>query len=264
MPPPIVERILQGALREKRKSLVESEAKDICRAYGMPTPDFIVARNASDAVEAAEKVVFPVVLKIMSPDILHKSEARGVLLDLRSRDEVKHGYQQIMDSAKAYRNDVRVEGVLVQHMAHKGLEVIVGGVRDSQFGPTILFGLGGIFVEVLKDVTFRVAPLEELDSREMIREIHSYPVLKGIRGLPAADEEAIVRIIQATSRLMLENSCVGQIDLNPIMVYATGANIVDARVILTENSPVHSGENVGNELNKGSQISGLVSIAGSI
>ncbi len=240
MSPPVVERILQAALRENRKSLLESEAREICRAYGMPTPDFIVARNASEAVEAAEKVAFPVVLKIMSPDILHKSEARGVLLDLRSRDEVERGYQQVIDNTKVYNDNARVEGVIVQHMAPKGLEVIVGGIRDSQFGPTILFGLGGIFVEVLKDVTFRVAPLEELDSREMIKEIRSYPVLKGIRGLPAADEEAIVRIIQGTSRLMLENSCVGQIDLNPIMVYGTGANIVDARVILTENSPVHS------------------------
>jgi acetyl-CoA synthetase (ADP-forming) len=240
MSPPVVERILQGALRENRKSLLESEAGEICRAYGMPIPDFIVARNASEAVEAAEKVIFPVVLKIMSPDILHKTEARGVLLDLRSRDEVQRGYQQIMDNAKAYNGNARVEGVIVQHMALKGLEVIVGGVRDSQFGPTILFGLGGIFVEVLKDVTFRVAPLEELDSREMIREIRSYPVLKGIRGLPAADEEAIVKIIQDTSRLMLENSCVGQIDLNPILVYGAGANIVDARIILTENSPVYS------------------------
>jgi len=236
----VAERILRGAFLENRKSLLEPEAGEICRAYGMPTPDFIVARNASEAVDAAEKVVFPVALKIMSLDILHKTEAGGVLLDLRSRDQVQRGYQQIMDNTKAYNGNARIEGVIVQHMAPKGLEVIVGGVRDSQFGPTILFGLGGIFVEVLKDVTFRVAPLEELDSREMIREIRAYPVLKGIRGLPAADEKAIVKIIQGTSRLMLENSCVGQIDLNPVMVYGAGANIVDARIILTENSPVYS------------------------
>ncbi len=240
MPPPVVERILQGAHREDRKALLESEAKEICCVYGMPTPDFIVARNASEAVEAAEKVVFPVVLKIMSPDVLHKSEARGVLLDLRSKDDVERAYHQILDNTKVYNASARVEGVIVQHMVPTGLEVIVGGIRDSQFGPTILFGLGGIFVEVPKDVTFRVAPFGELDSREMIREIRSYPVLNGIRGLPAADEEAIVGIIQGTSMLMLENSCVGQIDLNPIMVYGTGANIVDVRVILTENSPVRS------------------------
>ena len=237
---PVAEQILRGAFLENRKSLLESEAGEICRAYGMPTPDFNVARNASEAVEAAEKVDFPVALKIMSLDILHKTEAGGVLLDLKSMDEVQRGYQQIIDNTKAYNANARIEGVIVQHMAPKGLEVIVGGIRDSQFGPTILFGLGGIFVEVLKDVTFRVAPLEELDSREMIREIRSYPVLKGIRGLPAADEEAIVKIIQGTSRLMLENAYVGQIDLNPVMVYGAGANIVDARIILTENSPVYS------------------------
>ena len=237
---PVAERILRRALQENRKSLLESEAGEICRAYGMPTLNIIVARNASEAVEAAEKVAFPVALKIMSLDILHKTDAGGVLLDLTSRDEVQRGYQQIVDNAEAYNGNARVEGVIVQHMAPKGVEVIVGGVRDSQFGPSILFGLGGIFVEVLKDVTFRVAPLEELDAREMIREIRGYPVLKGIRGLPAADEEAIVKIIQGTSRLMLENSYVGQIDLNPVMVYGAGANIVDARIILTENSPVYS------------------------
>jgi acetyl-CoA synthetase (ADP-forming) len=123
-------------------------------------------------------------------------------------------------------------------MAPKGIEVIVGGLRDSQFGPTVLFGLGGIFVEVLKDVAFRAAPLEELDCREMIKEIHSYPVLEGIRGQPAADKEAIVRILQGASRIMLENSSVEQIDLNPVMVYGTGAKIVDARIILSDSGPV--------------------------
>lgn len=238
IPPPIAERVLQGAVREKRKALLEPEAKEICRAYGMPTPDFSVARSRSEAIQIAEKVSFPVVLKIVSQDILHKSEAGGVMLDLRSGKEVELAYDQIIQSARAYKSSARVEGVLVQHMAPKGIEVIVGGLRDSQFGPTVLFGLGGIFVEVLKDVAFRVAPLEELDCREMIKEIHSYPVLEGIRGQPAADEEAIVRILQGTSRIMLENSCVEQIDLNPIMVYGTGASIVDARMILSDSGAV--------------------------
>jgi len=174
----------------------------------------------------------------VSRDILHKSEANGVLLDLRSKEQVELGYQQIIDSAKAYKSNARLEGVLVQHMAPKGIEIIVGGLRDSQFGPTVLFGLGGIFVEVLKDVTFRVAPLEELDALEMIKGIRSYPILEGIRGQPAADKEAIVRILQGTSRIMLENSCVEQIDLNPIMVYGNGASIVDARIILSDNDSV--------------------------
>jgi succinyl-CoA synthetase beta subunit len=238
MPPPVVEQILQAAVREKRKSLLEPESKEICRAYEMPTPDFSVARSASEAVQIAEKVSFPIVLKIVSRDILHKSEAKGVLLDLSSKEQVELGYQQIIDSAKVYKSNARLEGVLVQHMAPKGIEIIVGGLRDSQFGPTVLFGLGGIFVEVLKDVTLRVAPLEEVDSREMIKGIRSYAVLEGIRGQPAADKEAIVRILQGTSRIMLENSCVEQIDLNLIMVYGTGASIVDARIILSDNDSV--------------------------
>lgn len=219
--------------------MLEPEAKEFCRAYGMPTPDFGVARTESEAGKLAEKVTYPVVLKIVSQDILHKSEAGGVLLDLRSRGEVELGYQKLIERAKAYNNNARIEGVLVQHMAPNGVEVIVGGLRDSQFGPTVLFGLGGIFVEVLKDVTFRVAPLEELDAREMVKEVHSYPILKGVRGQLAADEEAIVKIIQAMSRIMLDNSCVEQMDLNPIIVYHSGASIVDARIILNKNDAVH-------------------------
>lgn len=234
VPPAIVEQILQAARKEGRRNLLEPEAKEICRAYGMPTPDFGLARNASEAAGLAEKVAFPVVLKIVSQDILHKTEAGGVLLDLKSREEVEEGYNQITTKVKAYDKNARIAGVLVQHMAPEGVEVIVGGLRDSQFGPTVLFGLGGIFVEVFKDVSFRVAPLSGLDSREMIREIHSYSILKGVRGQPPADEEAIMHMLQASSRIMLENETIQQMDLNPVMVYGTGASIVDARIILGE------------------------------
>ena len=236
MPPPTVDQIIQGALRENRKALLEPEAKEICRAYGMPTPEFAVAKTAEDAAAIAQKLGFPVVLKIVSQDILHKTEAGAVLLDLKSGEEVENGFRRIIDNAKSYKSDARVEGVLVQRMAAKGVEVIVGGLRDSQFGPTVLFGLGGIFVEVLKDVTFRVAPLTDLDSHEMIREIRSYPVLSGIRGQGPADETAIVSILQGTSRILLENSSIEQLDLNPVMVYGSGASIVDARMILGNTS----------------------------
>lgn len=235
MPPPIVVQIVKRALSENRKALLEPEAKEICRAYGMPTPEFAVAKTPSEAAALAEKIDFPVVLKIISQDILHKTEAGAVLLDLKSKEEVERGCQRIVDNAESYNSNARLEGVLVQHMAPKGVEVIVGGLRDSQFGPTVLFGLGGIFVEVLKDVTFRVAPLTDLDSREMIREIRSYPVLRGIRGRDPSDENAIVSILQGTSQIMMENSSIEQMDLNPIMVYGTGASIVDARMILGEH-----------------------------
>jgi len=234
MPPPVVERILRAAMQEKRLSLLEPEAKEICRAYNLPTPDFAVARSASEAAGLAEQVAFPVVLKIVSRDILHKTEAGGVLFDLSSKEQVENGYSQMLERVRGYNRNARVEGVLVQHMAPKGIEVIVGGLRDSQFGPTLLFGLGGIFVEVLKDVTFRVAPLSELDSREMVQEIRSHAVLDGVRGHPPADEAAIARILRGASQIMLENSTIEQMDLNPVMVYGTGASIVDARTILRE------------------------------
>ncbi len=169
MAPAAVERILQSVREQNRRALLEPEAKEICRAYGMPTPAFGVAQNPSEAAELANKVQFPVVLKVVSQDILHKTEAGVVLLDLNSKEQVEDGYSQIIGKARAYNEKARISGVLVQHMAPKGVEVIVGGLRDSQFGPTVLFGLGGIFVEVLKDASFRVAPLSDLDSRQMIR-----------------------------------------------------------------------------------------------
>lgn len=234
MAPAAVDRILQSVREQNRRVLLEPEAKELCRAYGMPTPAFGVAHTPSDAAELANKVQFPVVLKVVSQDILHKTEAGGVLLDLNSMEEVEDGYGQIVDKVRAYNEKARISGVLVQHMAPKGVEVIVGGLRDSQFGPTVLFGLGGIFVEVLKDASFRVAPLSDLDTRQMIREIRAYSILQGVRGQPAADEEAIMQILQATSKTMMENQAIQQMDLNPVIVYATGASVVDVRIILGE------------------------------
>jgi len=232
MAPAAVDRILQFVREQNRRVLLEPEAKELCRAYGMPTPAFGVAHTPSEAAELANKVQFPVVLKVVSQDILHKTEAGGVLLDLNSKEEVEDGYGQIVDKVRTVNEKARISGVLVQHMAPKGVEVIVGGLRDSQFGPTVLFGLGGIFVEVLKDASFRVAPLSDLDTRQMIREIRAYSILQGVRGQPAADEEAIIQILQATSNAMMDNQAIQQMDLNPVIVYATGASVVDVRIIL--------------------------------
>lgn len=200
----------------------------------MPTPAFGVARNPPEATDLADRVQFPVVLKVVSRDILHKTEAGGVLLDLNSRKQVEYGFSQIMAKVRAYNEKARIAGVLVQHMAPKGIEVIVGGLRDSQFGPTVLFGLGGIFVETLKDASFRVAPISEVDSQEMVEEIRGHSILQGVRGQPAADVEAIRGILQATSTIMMENQAIQQMDLNPIIVYPKGASIVDARILLGE------------------------------
>jgi len=232
----IAERIISSAQEQKRQALLEPEAKQVCVGYNIPTPAFRVAHSPSEATSLAEQVSFPVVLKIVSPDILHKTEAGGVIMSLNSKDQVEAAYKQILSNVRGYREDARVEGVLVQHMAPRGVEVIVGGLRDNQFGPAVLFGLGGIFVEVLKDASFRVAPMTDLDTRQMIREIRSYPILQGVRGQPPADEEAITGILQDTSRMLLENPEIQQIDLNPVMVYGKGATVVDARIVLTQTA----------------------------
>ncbi len=231
----IAERIITSAQKQQRQALLEPEAKEICTAYGIPTPAYRVAHTPSEATFLAEEVSFPVALKIISLDILHKSEAGGVILSVNSKDQVKAAYEQLLSNVRGYKENARIDSVLVQHMAPRGVEVIIGGLRDNQFGPTVLFGLGGIFVEVLKDASFRVAPITNLDTRQMIREIRSYPILQGVRGQPPSDEDAITSILQATSRMLLENSQIQQIDLNPVMVYGKGATAVDARIVLTQS-----------------------------
>ena len=227
-----MERIAANARKQGRVTLLEPEAKEICVAYGIPTPNFRVARSAAEAASLAEELAYPMVLKIVSPDILHKTEVGAVIVGLNTREEVTAAYDRILSNVKSHVPEARVEGVLVQSMAPAGVEVIVGGLRDRTFGPTVLFGLGGIFVEVLKDASFRVAPLSRQDTGQMIEEVRGYPLLKGVRGQPASDEEAIIQILQATSRLMLENSQIQQVDFNPVVVYAKGAAVVDARIIL--------------------------------
>jgi acetyl-CoA synthetase (ADP-forming) len=224
--------IINKALNEGRKILLEPEAKMLCKEYGIPTPEFTLAKNVNEAIDFAEKIGYPVVLKIVSPDIIHKTEAGGVLIDLKNRDDVKKGFEKIVENVRNYRPNAKIVGILVQKMAPQSTEIIVGGIKDPQFGPTLMFGLGGVFVEVLKDVTFRVAPITEDDAKEMIKEIKAYPILKGYRGEKPKDESAIVKILLAASKLMLENEEIDQMDLNPIMVYEKGASVVDARIIL--------------------------------
>ena len=228
----IVGRIIAEARRRGRASLLEPEAKQVCVAYGIPTPKFRVAHSPTEAVAFAEEFGPPVVLKIVSPDILHKTEAGGVMVALKTKQQIEAAYEQILSNAEKRKPKPRVEGILVQSMVPAGVEVIVGGLRDSQFGPTVLFGLGGVFVEVLKDASFRVAPMTQLDAHQMIEEIRGYPMLKGIRGAPASDEESIIQIIQAVSKIMLDNDQIKQMDLNPVIVHARGAAVADARILL--------------------------------
>lgn len=228
-----MQAIIKKALAEGRHNLIEPEAKTICLEYGIPTPAFKVATSARNAAAFAGELGYPVVLKIVSPDIVHKSDVGGVAVGLSSSDAVESTYLRIMENVRGRKPDARLIGVLVQRMAPESTQVIVGSVNDSQFGHTILFGLGGVFVEVLKDVAFRIAPLEERDARDMIREIKGYSVLTGYRGSPSVDQDAIVSIILRASRLVTENPQIDQMDLNPTMVYERGATVVDARMLLS-------------------------------
>ena len=228
----IVSEIFSRAIKEGRKFLLEPEAKTVCKEYGIPVTNFKVAKNETEAVEFAEEIGYPVVLKIVSPDVIHKSDVGGVVINLKDAKDVRNTYKRIMDNVKKHKANAKIVGILVQEMAPQSTEVIVGATKDPQFGPTLMFGLGGIFVEILKDVTFRIAPIKEDEAREMITEVKAYPLLKGYRNTPLADIEAIVEILLNTSRLIMEHQEIKELDLNPIMVYEKGAKTVDARIIL--------------------------------
>ena len=218
--------------KEGRKNLLETEAKSVCLDYGIPVTRFELAKSAEDAVRFAGSIGFPVVLKIVSPDIVHKSDVGGVVVGVKDAEGVREAFKQILSNVTKHISKAKIEGVLVQEMAPPSTEVIVGAIKDPQFGPALMFGLGGIFVEVLKDVTFRIAPVSDDDAREMISEVRAFPLLKGYRNTPPADIDAIVKILMNTSRLVTEHEEIKELDLNPIMVYEKGANTVDARIIL--------------------------------
>ncbi len=227
-----VSKIIENTLEKKRKNLLEPEAKAICQEYNIPVTRFKVAKKEKEAIAFAEEIGFPVVLKIVSPDVIHKSDVGGVILNLRTADKVEQAYRTILANVKTYKPNADIAGVLVQEMAPHSTEVIVGAIKDSQFGPSVMFGLGGIFVEVLKDVVFRIAPLTKQEAKSMIAEIKAYPVLKGYRNKPPLDTDAIANIIVNTSRLVTDHQEIKELDLNPVMVYEKGAKVVDARIIL--------------------------------
>ena len=200
--------------------------------YSIPVTAFKLAKNEDEAAKFAEQIGFPVVLKIVSPNIIHKSDAGGVIVNLNSTIEVRSACGKILENVKKYNSAAKIVGVLVQEMAPQSTEVIVGAIKDSQFGQTLMFGLGGIFVELLRDVAFRIAPVTREDVTEMITEVKAYPLLTGYRNTPPADLETIISILLNTSKLVMDNPEIKELDLNPIMVYETAAKPVDARIIL--------------------------------
>ena len=227
-----VTAVFESAKKEKRNFLYEHEAKKLFSLYGMPVTRIQVARTEEEAVKAAKKIGFPIVLKIVSPQILHKSDAGGVIVGVKDEQGIRDGYKKIIANAKNYKADAEITGVLIQEMAPKGTEIIVGSTTDPTFGPTIMFGLGGIFVEVLKDVSFRVVPIDVVDAMEMMDEIKAKKILDGVRGMPPSDRKALADILVKTSRMLEECPEVKELDMNPILAYPDSAKIVDGRVIM--------------------------------
>lgn len=221
--------ILRAAVRENRGFLLEHESKRILEEIGIKTTGFLIARSENEAVSLSEEIGYPVVLKIASPDVVHKSDSGGVKLNLADADQVRKAYRQIIGSARG----AKITGVTVQRMAAPGQEAIIGVTRDPIFGPIIMFGLGGIFVEVLKDVSFRILPITEKDAAEMIEEIRGYAVLQGIRG-HAVDISALKEVLLKVSRLVMETPRITEMDLNPLFLYPQGYCAVDARMFLGE------------------------------
>jgi acyl-CoA synthetase (NDP forming) len=207
----------------------ELEAKALLARYGIPVNEGRAARSAEEAAEAARHIGFPIVVKVLSEKITHKSDLGLVVLNICNPDGVRDAYEHIVKKAKSVDPGA---GVVVEAMADQGTEVIVGAKRDLQFGPTVLFGLGGIFVEVFKDVSIRVAPVDGDMALGMVKEIKGYPILKGFRGKKGVDIEALADIIVNTSRLMMSEDNVLELDMNPVMAYEEGAVAVDARALL--------------------------------
>lgn len=228
---PVAEQY-QPARSLRRFKLLEHEAFQLLSKYSIPHPPYGLARSPVEAVEVAESIGYPVVMKIVSPDVSHKTDVGGVVLGVSSREDVVKTFELIVRNVKSRSPGASIEGVLVQKMVSRGVEVIIGGVRDPVFGVVVMFGLGGVFTEVLKDVTFRVWPFTVNDAVEMISEIRGVELLKGYRGFPPASIESIADIIVKLGRLLEENPEIESADLNPVVVYPDSALVVDARFIL--------------------------------
>lgn len=226
--------IVSGARAAGRTALDESAGKQLLAGYGIRVPQSRVAQGVADVEIAMNGLQLPVVVKVMSPDILHKSDAGGVRINLRSVAEVKAAIEGMLDAPKI--KGARIEGFLVEEMAPAGHELVIGGLRDPQFGPLVMVGLGGIFVEILKDVSFRLCPITRIDAEEMLAELKGAAILRGARGTKPASREAIIDVLLKVGGdhglLMRHAADISEADINPLIVSDTAAVAVDARFIL--------------------------------
>lgn len=226
------QQIIRTARRDGRQSLLENEAKQLLGIHGAPKMGDFLAKTADEAAEFAKKIKSGVAMKIVSPDILHKSDAGGVHLGLQTEEEVRTAFHDIIKNAKKYKPNADIRGVLVSPMASEGIEIIIGTKYDDQFGPVIMYGLGGVFVEILKDVSFRVLPITPAGARKMIADTKSYPLLAGARGKPPLDQKALRKLLLLCSDIVEAYPEIEEMDLNPVIVHEKGLSIADARIIL--------------------------------
>jgi acyl-CoA synthetase (NDP forming) len=224
--------MIEEVRRTSRTLLTEIESKALLLEAGIPIVETLLARSKEESVLISKKLGFPVALKIVSPEITHKSDVGGVKLGLKTSKQVEAAYDEIVSVVQQKYPKSKIDGVSVQKMARPGTEVIIGMTKDAQFGPVLMFGLGGILVELLKDISFRIVPLEREDARGMIREIKGYKLLEGYRGREPVDIATLEETLLKVSRFVDNNPDIKEIDLNPVFAYKDGAVAVDARVIL--------------------------------
>lgn len=229
--------VLQKARLDGRTLLNEVESKELIRESGIPVVETRLAGSKAEAVRIAQAMGLPAVLKIVSPDVVHKSDVGGVKVGLESAAQVRTAYDSILSSTRAAVPSASILGVSVQKMAEPGIEVILGATKDPQFGHVIMFGLGGVLVEMLRDVSMRLVPLTARDARVMIREIKSLPLLQGYRQYPACDLGSLEEAVLNLSQFLEKHPDIKELDLNPVLCYPKGLVAVDARVVLEEPSP---------------------------
>jgi acetyl-CoA synthetase (ADP-forming) len=229
--------LLERVASEGRSVLMEHEAKELLRSYGIPMGEFALAINLREALAVAKRIGYPVALKIASPDILHKTDVGGVALDIRSDDELKVRFEDMLTKVKKRSPRARISGIVVEKMMPRSTEVIIGMIRDPQFGPTMMFGLGGLLVEVFRDVAFRIAPIDAEGAMEMMKKIKGYKILSGYRGSPRLDLEALADILVKASKIAMEIESINEMEMNPTFAYEVGASVIDARIILQPKHP---------------------------
>ncbi|NOJ29367.1 MAG: acyl-CoA synthetase [Nitrososphaeraceae archaeon] len=227
-----VTKIIEQVKMDGRKNLLEDEGYEILKAYGFPIPKKILATNTEECNKYAEEIGFPIVMKIVSPDIIHKSDAGGVKIGIKNKTEAEEAFNTIIQNAKKYKPDAKINGILLQEMIPSSKEIILGGKHDPLFGPLVMFGLGGIYVEVLKDVVFRLAPINESEALDMIKSIRTFQLLKGVRGEKPSDINGISDCLQRLSKLMIDFPEIEEFDINPLLVLeeGKGVRVVDVRI----------------------------------